>query len=123
MKARQQTKKTCTLIGLLAMFLFSSVALPGFVSPDDFDANDKVHFSASPDKHTAQNLPLPPPEEVEEEESRTDKHHTLIISFLSVVFEKAATRSAEPTTWEFNHTNGTALSDFPIYLAQHLLLI
>jgi hypothetical protein len=68
-------------------------------------------------------VPLTLPGEKEEEESRTDKQHTFVLTLFSVVFEKQAVSPAEPTTWAFNHSNASALSDFPIYLAQHLLLI
>jgi hypothetical protein len=123
MKTPYSNQKSFTLVGLLVAFLLSSVVFPSFGATSHQDLDSKLHLSARVDMQGSQSLPLPLSEEKEEEESRTDKHNTFLLTLFSVVFEKQAFSSAEPTTWAFNHTNATALSDFPIYLAQHLLLI
>jgi hypothetical protein len=123
MKAPHSSQKSFTLIGLLVAFFLSSVVFPSFGAPSDQDLDSKLLLSAGVDMHGSQSLPLPLSEEKEEEESRSDKHHTFLLTLFSVVFEKQAVSPAEPTTWAFNHTNASALTEFPLYLSKQSLLI
>lgn len=122
MKAPYSNRKSFALMGLLLAFMLSAVVIPAFGSTQE-KSDSKIHLTDTTDAHTSQGVPLTLPGEKEEEESRTDKQHTFVLTLFSVVFEKQAVSPAEPTTWAFNHSNASALSDFPIYLAQHLLLI
>lgn len=123
MKAPHSNQKNFTLIGLLLAFFVSAVVIPTIGIAPELSLDNKTHFTAGVDIHTSQGLPLPLSEEKEEEESRADKHHTFILTLFSVVFEKQAFSPAEPTTWAFNHSNTSALSEFPLYLSKQSLLI
>jgi hypothetical protein len=123
MKAPHSNRNSFTLMGLLMAFFMSAVVIPAIGATPELNSDNKTHFAAGVDAHTSQGLPLPLSEEKEEEESRTDKHHTFILIFFSVVFERQAVSPAEPTTWAFNHTNASALTKFPLYLAKQSLLI
>jgi hypothetical protein len=111
-------------MGLLIAFLLSAVVLPAFSASQILNSNAKLQISGSADAHSTPNTPLPlPEEEKEEEESRSDKGYSFAVLTITLELEKLGTIQNGPTTWEFNHTNTTALSNLPIYLAQHLLLI
>ena len=123
MKAANSIQKKASLSGLLLAFLLSAVVMPAFGAERDFDSEKQLHFTSNQDSHSTPNIPLPLPEEEKEEESRADKNHALAFILCSVVFELQSGVQTGPTTWEFNHTNASALTDFPLYLAKKTLLI
>jgi hypothetical protein len=123
MKAANSIQRKVSLSGLLLAFLLSAVVMPAFGAERDFDSEKQLHFTSDHDSHSTPNIPLPIPEEEKEEEGRADKNHALAITLYSVVFELQPGVQTGPTTWEFNHTNASALSDFPLYLAKQSLLI
>jgi hypothetical protein len=123
MKAANSIQKKACLSGLLLAFLLSAVVMPAFGAEREFDSEKQLHFTSNQASHSSPNIPLSPPEEEKEEESRTDKNHAFALALLSVVFELSSAGQSGPTTWEFNHTNASALSDFPLYLAKQSLLI
>jgi hypothetical protein len=123
MKAPHSDRNSFTLLGLLVAFFMSAVVIPAIGATPELNPDNKTHFAAGVDSHASQGLPLPLSEEKEEEESRTDKHNTFILTLFSIVFEKQAISPAEPTTWAFNHTNASALTEFPLYLSKQSLLI
>jgi hypothetical protein len=123
MKASNSIKKKASLSGLLLAFVLSAVVVPAFSADRDSDSNNQLHLTSNQDSHSTPNIPLPPPEEEKEEESRTDKSHSYALILFSVVFELQLGVQTGPTTWAFNHTNASALTEFPLYLAKQSLLI
>jgi hypothetical protein len=123
MKPANSIRKKASLSGLLLAFLLSAVVMPAFGAERTFDSEKQLQLSSDQDSHSAPNTPLPFPEEEKEEESRADKNHALVFILFSIVFELQSGVQSGPTTWEFNHTNASALTDFPLYLAKQSLLI
>ena len=123
MATSKSKQMNISLLGLLAAFLLSSIVLPAFGEAQNFDAHSKEQISNTTDPHSTPQSPLPLPEEEKEEESRDHKDYPLAAIEFVIEFELLNLVQAGPTTWEFNHTNSASLSDFPIYLGQHSLLI
>jgi hypothetical protein len=105
-------------------FLMSAVVLPAFSVSQVLGGNTKLSITNHPDAHTAPGIPLPlPEEEKEEEENRTDRADSFAFALFFIETELAPICCSGPTTWEFNHTNASALSNLPIYLGKQSLLI
>lgn len=121
MNRKHNKQSHITLLSLLIAFLFSTVGLPA-INADADTADSGVHLQTNHPQSSA-GLPLTlPEEEKEEEENRSHEDHFFLVASLPVEFDWLANRYS-PTTWAFNHTNASALTQLPLYLAKHTLLI
>lgn len=122
MNAPKSHPKSYTLLGLLVAFLLSAVVGPAISFTPEFNNSITPHFTDGEDSHSTPASPLPFPEE-EKEEENSDKNHSFDFALTHAVYEQVSPKESGPTTWEFNHTNATALTNLPLYLAKQSLLV
>jgi hypothetical protein len=123
MESPNSIQKKASRLGLLLVFLLSAVVMPAFSAERGFASEQHLHFVSHQDSHCSPTIPLPLPEEEKEEESRADKNRALAFTLFCDASRLPSGAQARPTTWEFNHTNASALTGFPLYLTKQSLLI
>ena len=119
----QRKTKTIISFGLIAVFLFTAIALPIVCLP--FGSNHNIGFEIKSSDGTAKQnaqLPLAEKESEEEEESLTEKNQNISFVFINGLDEKY-TFSIVPVNLDTHYSASLSPSSVPLYLSKRTLLI